>query len=371
MITIITGTPGAGKTLLAIEKLLLPLVGATIKVPDGDGGEREVPRTIYTNITSLLIEHELVETGGEWIATGNEWQFKGNEASARNWHQWAKPGSVIVIDEFQKMWPPRANGSKVPPDVQALDTHRHMGVDFVLITQSVMNTDRHTHALGGRHLHVRRVANMKMAVVYEWDHVSRSLQYSKAITKSPWRYSGKVMKLYRSAEVHTKQPRKLPGLVWFVLIGLAAVAYFAPTTIQRINDRVSGKSSTAEVSGKAPASSPLAAASAPAAASSSSVVAQAGAAAVPAAPASAPVFAGCVASKTRCACYDTAGHLVEREPFECRAHTAPPVVVLAGGTFAERPEYSPPEPPELVLAARDQSPTIGDLRAAIRAEYGY
>jgi len=165
------------------------------------------------------------------------WEFKGNEFSARNWHQWAKPGAVIVVDEFQKMWPPRANGAKVPPDVQALDTHRHMGVDFVLITQSVMNTDRHIHALGGRHLHVRRVANMKMAVVYEWDHVSRSLQYSKAISKGAWRYSRKVFKLYRSAEVHTKQPRKLPGLVWFILAGLGAGVFLMPTVYDRFGQR--------------------------------------------------------------------------------------------------------------------------------------
>lgn len=237
MITVITGTPGAGKTLHAIEKLLLPLVGKTITVTDPDGQQREAPRTIYTNINGLLIEHELIEVGGEWVASGNTWEFKGNEFSARNWHQWAKPGAVIVVDEAQKMWPPRANGAKVPPDVQALDTHRHMGVDFVLITQSVMNTDRHIHALGGRHLHVRRVANMRMAVVYEWDHVSRSLQYSKAISKGAWRYSRKVFKLYRSAEVHTKQPRKLPGLVWFILAGLGAGVFLMPTVYDRFGQR--------------------------------------------------------------------------------------------------------------------------------------
>jgi len=369
MITIITGVPGAGKTLYAIEKLLLPLVGATIKVPDENGGEREVPRTIYTNITNLLIEHELVEIGGEWIATGNDWTFKGNEQSARNWHQWAKPGAVIVVDEFQRMWPPRANGSKIPPDVQALDTHRHMGVDFVLITQSVMNTDRHVHALGGRHLHVRRLANLKAAIVYEWDHVSRNLQYSKSLTKAPWRYSRRVFKMYRSAEVHTKQPRKLPGLVWFVLVGLAAAAYLGPTTYQRLSGRISGK--PAEVAAKPSPPAAVTAAAPSASAPAPQALQVASAAVAPADAASAPAFAGCVASKTRCACYDTAGKLMEREPFECRAHTSPPVVVLAGGTFPEPRPYRQPEPPQLVLASRDQNPTLGDLRAAIRAEYGY
>ncbi|SFD87176.1 zonular occludens toxin domain-containing protein [Paracidovorax konjaci] len=272
MITIITGVPGAGKTLYAIEKLLLPLVGKTINVPDGNGGEKELPRTIYTNINGLLIEHEIVDTGGDWLKAGGDFNFDGNELSARNWHKWAKPGSVIVIDEFQKMWPPRPNGASIPPDVQALDTHRHMGVDFILITQSVMNTDRHVHALGGRHLHVRRVANMGLAVVYEWDHVSRSLMYSKAITKSPWKYSRKVQKLYRSAEVHTKQPRKLPGLVWFILAAIGAGIYFGPSVVQRLGARMNGSVGAPDAKQNAPASAP---AHAPAASASANAATQA------------------------------------------------------------------------------------------------
>lgn len=234
MITIITGTPGAGKTLYTIEKLLLPMVGKTIKHIDEHGAEVELPRTIYTNINGLQIDHELID-GGE-------------NHGLRDWHKWAKPGSLIVFDEFQKSWPPRANGSKVPDDIQALDTHRHMGVDFILITQSVMNTDRHIHALAGRHLHVRRVANMKAAVVYEWDHVSRSLMYSKAISKSPWRYSSKVFKLYKSAEVHTKQPRNIPTLVWFILAGVGAFVYLSPTTFSRLYERMNPTSKPEVVS---------------------------------------------------------------------------------------------------------------------------
>lgn len=223
MITVITGTPGAGKTLYAIEKLLLPLVGTYADGDDDQGQPVKYPRTIYTNINGLQVDHELIDGG--------------DNQGLRDWHKWAKPGSVIVFDEFQKPWPPRANGSKVPDDIQALDTHRHMGVDFVLITQSVVNVDKHVHALGGRHLHVRRVANMKLAVVYEWDHISRGLMFSKSISKAPWRYDKKVFKLYKSAKLHTKQPRKIPGLVWFILLGLVAMVVLGPTLKARLNDR--------------------------------------------------------------------------------------------------------------------------------------
>lgn len=142
-----------------------------------------------------------------------------------------------MFDEVQKVWPPRANGSKVPEDIQELDTHRHKGVDFILITQSVMNIDRHLHALGGRHLHVRRVGNMKAAIVYEWDHVSKSLQYSKSIAKHPWRYSSKVFKLYKSSELHTKVKRSTPPLLWVALLALGVAGWGIPSYISKMKEK--------------------------------------------------------------------------------------------------------------------------------------
>lgn len=319
MITVITGTPGAGKTLYAISKLLLPLIGTHVPVTDDDGVTTMHPRTIYTNIRGLLIEHELIDAG--------------DNQGLKDWHLWAKPGAVIVFDEFQRAWPPRANGSKVPDEIQALDTHRHMGVDFVLITQNVINTDRHVHGLVGRHLHVRRMANMPLCIVYEWDHCSRQLLYAKSLTKQPWRYDKKVFKLYRSADAHTKQPRKVPGLVWFMLAGLVAVGYFGPTSYNRLQERIAG--------GKKPETI----AQAPTNQSTASLVA-----ALPVAtPAPAadekpkgPTLAGCVRSATRCNCYDDTGQPMAPEPGTCEIMTVTPGNLLAGGNVDWYPDPVPP-----------------------------
>jgi len=54
MITLITGTPGAGKTLYAISKLLRDLVGSVVKSTDQNGQPVETPRRILTNIPRLL-----------------------------------------------------------------------------------------------------------------------------------------------------------------------------------------------------------------------------------------------------------------------------------------------------------------------------
>lgn len=255
MITVITGTPGAGKTLYTIQKLLLPLVGTDI-VQVVDGVTTIHPRTIYTNIKGLTIEHELIDGG--------------SEQGLRDWHEWAKPGAVIVFDEVQKIWSPRANGSAVPADIQALETHRHMGVDFILITQNVMLVDRNIHALGGRHLHIRRVANMPAAIVYEWDHVNRQLLFSKAITKSPYRYNRKVYKLYHSADLHTKQPRKMPGVLWFIVLAIGLLAWKGPDMYRGLTGQTavatnatSSKSAQAGTSSSSPAAVGSAAAGAP------------------------------------------------------------------------------------------------------------
>ena len=223
MITLITGTPGAGKTLYCISKLLRDLVGSVIKSVDANGQPVETPRRVMTNIPGLLLDHELIgpDVGG----------------GLADWHLWAKPGDVIAYDEVQRSWPPRPNGSKVPDYISALETHRHMGVDFIILTQNPMLLDRNVLALVGRHLHVRRFGGVGAALVYEWDHCSKQLMYSKALKKSPFRYDKSVFKLYKSAELHTKPKTSIPPLVYAVILALCGAAYFIPNIVNRISSK--------------------------------------------------------------------------------------------------------------------------------------
>ena len=220
MITLITGTPGAGKTLYTISKLLRDLVGSTVQKKQPDGSTVDVPRRMLTNINGLLLDHELIDGS--------------DSGGLRNWQDWCKAGDLIVFDEVQRSWPPRANGSKVPDDISALETHRHRGVDFIVITQHPMLLDRNLRALVGRHLHVRRFGGIGAAIVYEWDHCSNSLMYSKSIAKAPWRYDKSVFELYKSAELHTKPKSRIPTLAFVILAAIAAAAYLVPSTYNRI-----------------------------------------------------------------------------------------------------------------------------------------
>jgi len=226
MITLITGTPGAGKTLYAISKLLRELVGSTVPSIDPSGNPVEVPRVIYSNINGLLIDHVLINGS-----------FDSGLAS---WQDWAPPGAVICYDEVQREWPPRPNGSKIPDWISSLETHRHKGVDFIILTQHPMLLDQNVRALVGRHIHVRRMGGASFALTYEWDTCSRALLYSKALNKTPFRFDKSVFNLYRSAELHTPTKSRLPALLFVVLLAFLAAIFVIPTFV----DRIASKSDT-------------------------------------------------------------------------------------------------------------------------------
>lgn len=303
MITLITGTPGAGKTLYAVSKLLRDLVGSTVKKTNDDGSVTEIPRRILTNINGLLLDHELI----------------GPDAPGglADWHTWCKPGDVICYDEVQRSWTPRANGSKVPDYISALETHRHMGVDFILLTQNPMLIDRNVTALVGRHLHVRRFGGLGAAIVYEWDHASRSLMFSKSIAKHTFRYDKSVFKLYKSAELHTKPKTSIPTLAIVALLAVAGAAFAIPYAAGRISDHgdlaqkaldpASNRphlASTPQTSTPPPPplfdASPDLAQSLPA---PSDPLQNS-----PLIDPNAPVFSGCAVARDRCLCFDVRGN---------------------------------------------------------------
>jgi zona occludens toxin len=146
MITLITGVPGSGKTLYCVSEILPTLIGSVV---NGQDGNPDITRIVYTNINGLLLDHESIDGGLNGL-TG--------------WQNWCKPGDCIVFDEVQSVWKPRPNGSKIPDDIGALETHRHKGVDFVLLTQHPMLLDQNVRALVGRHLHIRRMGGMGAAI---------------------------------------------------------------------------------------------------------------------------------------------------------------------------------------------------------------
>lgn len=295
MISVITGLPGAGKTSWLVDKVIMPLAknGWLEDAIDDEGKPVKIKRKLFTNINGLCLDHEKI--GAEELNT---------------WHEWVKPGDLIVYDEAQKPWPKVPAGTKKPMCISELETHRHYGVDFWLLTQNSNLLNDAPVTLASKHKHVRRVSNSRFATVYEWDGVSKSLVYKNALTKSPWRRSKAVEQMYRSAALHTKQTRALPTVLFVFLAMLIVFPAGAYWFKGRFEQRFSGVAAAPEPQGKA--SAPVHMASAPAPVASVPVVPVSAALQVK------PKLLGCVAMQSKCECYDDKGAWVDTEVQQCR-----------------------------------------------------
>lgn len=299
MLTLITGTPGAGKSLYAVWEEARKVPGSTV---ENDGVA--VPRRLLSNVKGLLLEHVLI--GKQELET---------------WHEWAQPGDVILFDEVQECWRPRSMSTKTPACIEALETHRHMGVDIILITQHPMLIDSNIRRLCNRHLHLRRLSRT-VAYVYEWDHCATNPGQTKtALQGKVWFHPKKAYGLYKSAQLHTKPTARFPRVALVGVAALAALGVVAPYAYGRIEHSFGGAKPAQEAPAKAKerGQGPQQAPQAPA-----------GPPAVPAAPVGAPgtvvraTAVGCVRMGDRCSCFDEGGRVL---PLEWEACTVGSTVV--------------------------------------------
>ncbi|KVT91359.1 hypothetical protein WK59_04535 [Burkholderia ubonensis] len=197
MITLITGTPGSGKTLYTVWSLLRE--------------QKAGRRIVVDGISGLLVDH--VHADAEWV---------------RNWHKNCQPNDVIVVDEVQRIWPAVSVSVKATEEIEQLHVHRHLGVDFIVITQHPNRMNKTIRDLVGRHVHVRRLFGGSRAMLYEWDHAHNPQSGLRDAVKTVWRYPKKVFELYKSAETHTKSKAVIPWALWVLPIALLvsiALAY--------------------------------------------------------------------------------------------------------------------------------------------------
>jgi zona occludens toxin len=305
MIYLITGVPGSGKTLYAVSTLVQKLASETLK----KRGKEIQRRVIVDGIPDLVIPHER-------MAEVDDETMTGEGDSILNWPHWCKPGDILVIDEVQRYWRPRGMGTKPPEMIKALETHRHLGIDFVLITQNPMLIDQNVRRLVGRHQHIRRLFGMQRAVIYDWDGCSVDVHRTKSATVTMWGYPKSAYALYKSSELHTKQRQKIPPWIVVPVLGLVLGIAVAPTAFSTMKGVATGKGvpSSLQASKDQTASTPLPAASAP-------LLPASGASPEPDEPASPPPkveLSGCVyRPDAGCRCYTATGKKVEAEPDMC------------------------------------------------------
>lgn len=205
MITLITGAPGSGKSA-ALVKLLQELAQG---------------RTLYVDgIPDLKVDHQPL-------------------TDPRRWHLDVPDGAAVVIDEVQRVWRPAGPGAKVSDDIAALETHRHRGLDFFLVTQGPNLVHRNVRALVGRHVHLRDLGVLGRWW-YEWPECSENLAWKSAPIKKRYRLPKKVFDLYKSSSLHVKPIRSFPWALAVMVGALVVTGVLTWKAYGGITDRLSG-----------------------------------------------------------------------------------------------------------------------------------
>lgn len=241
-INLVTGTPGAGKTLYTLSKLV-PSLMAPLKADDGSTLER---RLVVGGVRDLLLDHDPIDVPRirDWDTYSKQpppWlgleRAPGTPAldvpmRADNWHLWCRPGDLIVIDEAQHCFKPMAAGRAVPAFISNLEEHRHYGVDFILVTQHPNLLHANVRALVNPHKHVRRIWGRSATMVYEWDRCS-PVTATKTASATTWRHDKKAFGIYKSAELHTKFSQRIPLPAVLAVAAFVALPYLTWRAMDR------------------------------------------------------------------------------------------------------------------------------------------
>lgn len=218
MITLITGMPGCGKSLLMVHEFLRDA--------------QEKGRLIVADgIPDLVIPHELAPEVEHWTKKIEDRASQDGEKLLFTFPQ----GALVVIDECQRVFRPRRAGSAVPPEVAAFETHRHQGLDFVLVTQHPGLLDANVRRLVGRHLHVRDLGILGRKV-YEWPEATEPDKYRSAPVQRGWSLPKSSFSLYKSSSLHIKPKRGIPkGVVALAILVpiIIAMSLYAWSSIQK------------------------------------------------------------------------------------------------------------------------------------------
>lgn len=179
MLYLITGKPGSGKTLHMISMLMnrKDLKGRQLYI---DG----IP-----DVDPTKIPHEALP----------------ENCTGENWHEWLPTNAILVVDECQRYWRQRANGSHVPDAVKAIETHRHRGVDLFFITQHPRLIDVNIISFVENHKHFDKT-QLGTRRMLEWQRCGNPDSKADIAAGMPKTYKldKNVFSAYKSAELHTK-----------------------------------------------------------------------------------------------------------------------------------------------------------------------
>jgi len=204
-ITLVTGAPGAGKTLWTLQEV--------------EKLRRETGRQVlYNGISGVTLSEWKPVSNAELKATIDV-AVEGEEG--KHVHD-LPPGSIVVVDECYRVWPQGGPG-ELPRDVEAFAVHRHRGLDFFLLVQRVHHFVR---GLVARHVHFERQFGLDRSRRFEWQKLGdpKDRWSKQEAAGSEFLFPKEVYSWYKSADLHTVKKRLpwkrlalIPGLVLVIV----------------------------------------------------------------------------------------------------------------------------------------------------------
>ena len=204
MLYLRTGLPGSGKTLNTIREIELE------HGPDPKNPGKELRTVYYYGIPDL----DVTKLKCNWVEfdTPDEW-FN------------LPDGSIIVIDEAQRVFGAQDGRKARPEKVARFETHRHQGFDIYLITQHPSLVMSHVRKLVGKHINMYRPYGGKRLLRHEYEFCIDSPEKRsnfKLAQERRIKLDPKYFGVYRSATVHTHK-FKLPNYVWYIPACVAVI----------------------------------------------------------------------------------------------------------------------------------------------------
>lgn len=212
MLTIVSGVPGAGKTLWTIYNI------EKERKRDHEAALKENPeatprKVYYFGIPELTLD---------WV------EF----TDVTKWHE-VENGAIIVIDEAQQHFRVLGSSAKRPEHYEKFDVHRHKGHDVYAITQDSANVDMRVKSMAGRHCHLNRSFGMEFSTLYTWGNVQRTtgkdLSKDKIAVVEQFKFPKEIYEVYKSADVHTHKKtlpwKKLGMTAGFALVSVIGMVW--------------------------------------------------------------------------------------------------------------------------------------------------
>ncbi|MDH5971502.1 zonular occludens toxin domain-containing protein, partial [Vibrio aestuarianus] len=201
MMTLITGTPGAGKTLNTIKDVHQEVLKTPYFEKKGeDGIVEKYKREVYCcNVNGIDTE----KSGFKILEDPRQWTT-------------LPAGSILIIDEASDFYPTSKKfGEELEGDIAELRKHRHYGIDIYYITQQPGLINKNIRILCGLHKHYQRNFGGKTTICYSQNAVfetdSKYLKFAEqnGAKKDIVVLDKKYFSFYKSTEIDTHKS-KLP-----------------------------------------------------------------------------------------------------------------------------------------------------------------